>query len=46
MFLKRSMRQQALGQFFTPRAVVKPMIRMARLDLLRKDALLLYARLY
>lgn len=31
-FLKRSARQQKLGQFFTPRNVVKSIIRMARLD--------------
>lgn len=30
-FLKRSARQQKLGQFFTPRNVVRPMIKMARL---------------
>lgn len=31
-FLKRSARQQRLGQFFTPRNIVQPMIRMAKLD--------------
>ncbi len=41
MFLKRSMRQQTLGQFFTPRNIVRPMIRMARLDLLPDGAVLL-----
>lgn len=30
-FLKESARQQKLGQFFTPRNVVRPMIRMAQL---------------
>jgi len=31
-FLKRSARQQRLGQFFTPRNVVRPMVKMAMLD--------------
>ena len=31
-FLRRSARQQRLGQFFTPRNVVRPMIKMARLS--------------
>jgi len=30
-FLRRSARQQRLGQFFTPRNVVRPMVRMAQL---------------
>ena len=38
-FLKRSARQQKLGQYFTPRNIVKPMIRMARLDRLPDDAI-------
>ncbi len=40
-FLKRSARQQKLGQFFTPRCVVRPMVRMARLDKLPTDAVVL-----
>lgn len=40
-FLKRSARQQKLGQFFTPRCVVRPMVRMARLEKLRADAVVL-----
>lgn len=40
-FLKRSARQQKLGQFFTPRNVVRPMIRMARLEKLADGALVL-----
>lgn len=40
-FLRRSARQQKLGQFFTPRNVVRPMIRMARLETLPKDAVVL-----
>lgn len=31
-FLRRSARQQRLGQFFTPRNIVRAMIKMARLD--------------
>lgn len=40
-FLKRSARQQKLGQFFTPRNVVRPMIKMARLNALPADAVVL-----
>jgi type I restriction enzyme M protein len=40
-FLRRSARQQKLGQFFTPRNVVRPMIRMARLDTLADGAVVL-----
>jgi type I restriction-modification system DNA methylase subunit len=40
-FLRRSARQQRLGQFFTPRNVVKPMTRMARLNKLKDGATLL-----
>ena len=40
-FLRRSARQQKLGQFFTPRNVVRPMIRMARLDTLTDGAVVL-----
>ncbi|TIU16236.1 MAG: SAM-dependent DNA methyltransferase, partial [Mesorhizobium sp.] len=40
-FLRRSARQQKLGQFFTPRNVVRPMIRMARLDKLAEGAVVL-----
>ncbi|TNH37537.1 N-6 DNA methylase [Paracoccus haeundaensis] len=40
-FLRRSARQQKLGQFFTPRNVVRPMIRMARLDTLADGAIVL-----
>lgn len=40
-FLKRSARQQKLGQFFTPRNVVRAMIRMARLNTLPENAVLL-----
>ncbi len=40
-FLKRSARQQKLGQFFTPRNVVKSVIKMARMDGLSKDAVVL-----
>lgn len=40
-FLRRSARQQKLGQFFTPRNVVRPMISMARLDTLQADAVVL-----
>lgn len=40
-FLRRSARQQKLGQFFTPRNVVQPMIRMARLDALADGAIVL-----
>lgn len=40
-FLRRSARQQKLGQFFTPRNVVRPMIRMARLDSLQDNAIVM-----
>lgn len=40
-FLKRSARQQKLGQFFTPRNVVRSMIRMARLETLKDGAIVL-----
>jgi type I restriction enzyme M protein len=40
-FLRRSARQQKLGQFFTPRNVVQPMIRMARLETLADGAVVL-----
>ena len=40
-FLRRSARQQRLGQFFTPRNVVRPMVRMAQLSKLPDDAVLL-----
>lgn len=40
-FLKQSARQQRLGQFFTPRNVVRQMIRMAQLGKLPKGAVVL-----
>jgi type I restriction enzyme M protein len=40
-FLRRSARQQKLGQFFTPRNVVRQMIRMARLETLKDGAIVL-----
>jgi type I restriction enzyme M protein len=40
-FLRRSARQQKLGQFFTPRNIVRAMIRMARLNKLPENAVLL-----
>lgn len=40
-FLRRSARQQKLGQFFTPRNVVRPMVGMARLDTLPDGAVVL-----
>lgn len=40
-FLRRSARQQRLGQFFTPRNMVRPMIRMAQLSKLPDGAVLL-----
>lgn len=40
-FLRKSARQQRLGQFFTPRNIVRPMVRMARLDLLPDGAVVL-----
>lgn len=40
-FLRRSARQQKLGQFFTPRNIVRAMIRMARLGALPDGAVVL-----
>jgi type I restriction enzyme M protein len=40
-FLRRSARQQRLGQFFTPRNIVRPMIRMAQLSTLPDNAVVL-----
>lgn len=40
-FLRRSARQQKLGQFFTPRNVVRPMITMARLDKIPEESIVL-----
>jgi len=40
-FLKRSARQQKLGQFLTPRNIVKPMVRMAELSKLPDGAVVL-----
>jgi type I restriction enzyme M protein len=40
-FLRRSARQQRLGQFFTPRNVVRPMVRMAQLAKLPNDSVVL-----
>jgi type I restriction enzyme M protein len=40
-FLKNTPRQQKLGQFFTPRNVVRQMIRMAQLNKLRDGAVVL-----
>lgn len=40
-FLKNTPRQQKLGQFFTPRNVVRQMIRMARLGTLPNDSVVL-----
>jgi type I restriction enzyme M protein len=40
-FLRRSARQQRLGQFFTPRNVVRPMVRMAQLAKLPDGAVVL-----
>lgn len=40
-FLRRSARQQRLGQFFTPRNVVRPMVRMAQLSKLPDGAVVL-----
>lgn len=40
-FLKRSARQQKLGQFFTPRNVVRPMIKMAQLEKLASGSVVL-----
>jgi type I restriction-modification system DNA methylase subunit len=40
-FLRRSARQQTLGQFFTPRNVVRPIIRMAELEKLQDGAVVL-----
>ncbi|WP_191838942.1 HsdM family class I SAM-dependent methyltransferase [Catellatospora chokoriensis] len=41
MFLRRSAKQQRLGQFFTPRNIVKAMIKMAQLNKLADDAVVL-----
>lgn len=40
-FLRKSARQQRLGQFFTPRNLVRPMIRMAQLNRLREGSIVL-----
>jgi type I restriction enzyme M protein len=40
-FLRKSARQQRLGQFFTPRNLVRPMIRMAQLNRLGEGAVVL-----
>jgi type I restriction-modification system DNA methylase subunit len=40
-FLRRSARQQRLGQFFTPRNIVKPMVKMAQLNALPDGAIVL-----
>jgi type I restriction enzyme M protein len=40
-FLRRSARQQRLGQFFTPRNIVRPMVRMAELGRLPDGAVML-----
>jgi type I restriction-modification system DNA methylase subunit len=40
-FLRRSARQQRLGQFFTPRNIVKPMVKMAMLSALPNDSIVL-----
>ncbi|WP_371782854.1 HsdM family class I SAM-dependent methyltransferase [Streptosporangium subroseum] len=40
-FLRRSARQQRLGQFFTPRNIVKPMVKMARLNALADNSVVL-----
>lgn len=40
-FLRRSARQQRLGQFFTPRNVVRPMVQMAQLSKLPDGATVL-----
>lgn len=40
-FLRRSARQQRLGQFFTPRNVVRPMVQMAQLEKLPDGATVL-----
>jgi type I restriction enzyme M protein len=40
-FLRRSARQQRLGQFFTPRNIVRPMVRMAQLDTLAEGSVVL-----
>lgn len=40
-FLRRSARQQRLGQFFTPRNIIRPMVRMAQLGNLPDGALVL-----
>lgn len=40
-FLRKSARQQRLGQFFTPRNLVQPMIHMAQLNTLDEDSVVL-----
>ncbi|GGT45394.1 class I SAM-dependent DNA methyltransferase [Nonomuraea spiralis] len=40
-FLRRSARQQRLGQFFTPRNIVKSMVKMARLNALPDGSIVL-----
>ena len=40
-FIRKSARQQRLGQFFTPRNLVRPMIRMAQLNRLTDGAIVL-----
>lgn len=39
-FLKKTVRQQKLGQFFTPRNIVKAVIKMAKLNELKKDSII------
>jgi len=41
MFLRRSARQQRLGQFFTPRNIVKSMVKMAQLSTLKEGSVIL-----
>jgi type I restriction-modification system DNA methylase subunit len=38
-FLKKTVRQQKLGQFFTPRNIVKAIIKMAQLDKLAENSI-------
>lgn len=40
-FLRKSARQQKLGQFFTPRNVVRPIIKMAQLENLKNGSVVL-----
>lgn len=40
-FLKKSAGKQQLGQFFTPRNIVRPMVRMAQLDKLGQGSVVL-----